>query len=59
MKENPCRKDCPERSIACHGSCGRYREFRAYRDELSKDRAKKSMLRGYDADFHRKIEKRR
>lgn len=24
--ENPC-KDCPERSVGCHGSCDRYAEW--------------------------------
>lgn len=25
--ENPCRKDCPDRSPVCHGKCDKYLAF--------------------------------
>ena len=31
--ENPCRKDCPERTATCHCTCMKYKQFRAYKDE--------------------------
>ena len=32
---NPPCKDCPDRTPGCHGSCERYREFRAQQVELA------------------------
>lgn len=29
----PCKRDCPDRSAECHGSCEKYREFKAKMDE--------------------------
>lgn len=38
-KGNPCGKNCPERSITCHGTCERYAEFWAKCEEARKKRA--------------------
>lgn len=32
-KSNPCRKDCPNRTATCHGSCPAYKAYRKKRDE--------------------------
>lgn len=32
-KPNPCRKDCPNRTATCHGSCPAYKAYRKERDE--------------------------
>lgn len=38
--EQPCRKDCPERSADCHAVCEKYREFeRARNAEYDKRKA--------------------
>ena len=26
-KDNPCKKDCPERTTTCHGTCKRYAKY--------------------------------
>lgn len=33
----PC-KGCPNRVVGCHGSCVLYGEFRAYMDEVNKQK---------------------
>lgn len=33
---NPCRKDCPDRTPTCHGTCDRYAQFAAWREEVRK-----------------------
>lgn len=35
-KGNPCGKNCPERSVTCHGTCERYAEFWAKCEEARK-----------------------
>ena len=41
MKQGPCW-ECPDRAPGCHGSCERYKEWKAplekYRDEKNKSR---------------------
>ncbi len=32
-RDNPCTRDCPERSATCHGSCPKYA---TYRERLDK-----------------------
>ena len=37
-RELPPCKDCPDRVPGCHGSCGRYKEWKQRLDELNKAR---------------------
>lgn len=39
MYNHPCKKDCPNRSVGCHGICPEYKEFRAEREEVYKARS--------------------
>ena len=32
MKMSPC-KDCPDRHLACHDECDKYKEWKAYVDD--------------------------
>ncbi len=38
--EIPCAKDCPDRSITCHGKCERYA---AWKKEVDKQRIEERM----------------
>ena len=38
--DNPCKPDCPKRSIHCHSNCKEYDEFVAYRDAVRRAREK-------------------
>lgn len=45
MAINPCKRNCPEREMGCHGKCGRYRDFR---QELDKENEqKRKVVEGY------------
>ena len=44
MYKNPCKRDCPERSVGCHAICG---EYKAFRDKL--EESYKSRRKCYDA----------
>lgn len=45
---NPCKPECPDRKVGCHGNCQRYAEWKAKRAELSaavrKDRERYGTL---------------
>lgn len=43
---NPCAKDCPERSPTCHGSCKRYADFAAYREQVRMNRYRENQVIG-------------
>lgn len=32
-KKNPCVRDCPRRSMTCHGMCKEYADWKAWNDE--------------------------
>lgn len=34
--DNPCRRECPDRSPTCHGGCDKYREWAEAREVLKK-----------------------
>ena len=34
--KNPCKKDCNNRAVGCHGTCHEYKAFRAEREEAYK-----------------------
>ena len=50
--EQPCRKDCPERSADCHAKCPRYREYEKARNEGYAER--ETARRAADAMFDAK-----
>ena len=31
-KDNPCKRDCPQRTSDCHGKCPEYKKFRDRKD---------------------------
>lgn len=33
MSQVPCKRDCPNRAIGCHGRCEAYGRFRAAQEE--------------------------
>ena len=38
--ENPCKPDCPKRSVHCHSSCPDYDDFVQYREAVRNARSK-------------------
>ncbi len=44
-KDCPCRVDCPERAVGCHGRCERYLEYRARKDEVCAARGEAAQRR--------------
>lgn len=40
MYNHPCKKDCQNRSVGCHGICHEYKAFRSEREETYKGRSK-------------------
>lgn len=47
MYNHPCKKDCPNRAVGCHGTCPEYKALRAAREEVYKDRMKNLELCDY------------
>lgn len=45
--ENPCTKDCPERSITCHSECKRYFKFQDYNRRMKELKDKIANLYNY------------
>ena len=56
MYNHPCKKDCPNRSVGCHGICGEYNAFRDKLEESNKSRRKFYDAQNYTFDA---IEKNR
>lgn len=44
MVENPCARDCPDRTATCHAECEKYARFFAWREEQRKKRAEEKTL---------------
>lgn len=44
MKNNPCKKDCPNRSGTCHAECKEYLEWQEERKAFVKEVNKKRAL---------------
>lgn len=38
MYNHPCKKDCQNRAVGCHGICQDYKAFRSEREETYKGR---------------------
>ncbi len=47
MKDRECRKDCPDRTATCHGSCERYARDRARLDAKRQEAAKNWPIYDY------------
>lgn len=43
--DNPCVKDCPERSATCHAYCEKYARFAAWCERRRKERAEERALK--------------
>ena len=56
MFNHPCKKNCPDRSVGCHGICGEYKAFRDKLEESNKSRRKFYDAQNYTFDA---IEKNR
>ena len=56
MYNHPCKKDCQNRSVGCHGICGEYKAFRDKLEESNKPRRKFYDAQNYTFDA---IEKNR
>lgn len=41
-KDNPCDRDCPERTSTCHSTCGKYKTFRERKDQELHERSLES-----------------
>lgn len=41
----PCKPDCPDRAVGCHGTCEKYREFREQVDAHSAVRRREERIR--------------
>ena len=39
--DNPCVKECPDRTATCHGTCERYARYAAWCEEQREARAKR------------------
>lgn len=39
--DNPCVKECPERTSICHGSCDRYAAYAAWCEQRRRDRRRR------------------
>lgn len=44
---NPCRRDCPERSPKCHGACERYAEYSRNRNAINSEKYKQKQTMAY------------
>ena len=47
----PC-KNCPNRSIGCHGKCDKYAEFKVYCDRINAKRKAERDLRDFIHTVH-------
>ncbi len=58
--ENPCFRDCPDRTPTCHGKCEKYQAYAKWCEEVRQKRAEKSRARnilneGKDRMFRKKL----
>lgn len=47
MPPNPCKRDCPKRSITCHSECKEYIEFAEAMEIERNERWKKKQVDNY------------
>lgn len=57
-----CCKDCPDRHVACHGECEKYRNAKEYedaqREEMRRIAAQDRQYREYTREFRARYKKR-
>lgn len=50
MRNGPCTKECPDRTITCHGECLDYLKYTGERQEVYKERkARNDLLFSFSA----------
>lgn len=54
----PCQ-NCPDRAVGCHGSCVRYRQFKAHREALLAARRKQNEKSAALFDMARHLRRRK
>ena len=63
MVDNPCKPDCPERTVGCHGKCPRYAAFWAESEKRRKqrelNRQSRDMREGLRKSFVKKAARQR
>lgn len=55
---NPCKKDCPNRTIRCHGECEKYLEFNRNNVERGNERIKRIAINEFSAENTLKVQRR-
>ena len=58
MIEQPCKKDCPNRSATCHAECEAYLQFIEYNSIQREDIHRKKKINGYIRDAVRASKKK-
>jgi len=53
--DNPCVKECPDRTSTCHGTCERYIRFAAWREEEREARAKRQAAKAAGPGLQRAL----
>lgn len=48
--KNPCARDCPRRTIGCHGKCPDYAAFAAWREEVRQASYRRNQIIGAEVD---------
>lgn len=56
MKNNPCAKDCPDRTATCHAECGKYAEFAARCEKERKRRQMEGSLKSMGPGLKRALQ---
>ena len=59
---SPC-KDCPDRTVGCHGGCEKYKDYRAaldaHKEQRSSAKAGSTAANGYEIARGERMRKRR
>lgn len=56
MKNNqPCKPDCPERSMRCHCICEKYKNYADDREYIRQQRAKSNIIVMYEQSTNRRL----
>ena len=55
--DSPCDKECPERSIGCHGSCAKYAAYAAQRTTKREDQQRNAAWTMAKTEAYRKGKK--
>ncbi len=55
--KSPCVQDCPDRSMRCRSSCGKYREYREWQEARREEDRKTFIVRDYQINSVFRIKK--